>query len=124
MIIVNILDFFFIKFYFSFSDLKHTNSVFPLNQITYLPCDCDAGYGLINDNDTNITCVKCKPGQFSSGGEILSDFKNWNESSGVPGLVYRAYSYCSDFLSGKQCKSWSVGGILLILLNLHILCYN
>ncbi|XP_012558711.1 endosome/lysosome-associated apoptosis and autophagy regulator family member 2 [Hydra vulgaris] len=91
-------------------DLKHSDSITPPKPINDLLCNCDAGYGQTSNAVVNITCVKCKPGQFNHGGEILSDFTNWSDSSGKLGLTYRAYSYCSDFLSKKQCESWGAGG--------------
>lgn len=115
-LIIRIINVLFLTFTVSiniilyFSNLKSNNSIAfpPMN--TDLPCECKPGYGEKQLEAGKIECTKCTKGQFSHGGELIDNWKNWNGTNGVPGSGYTAYPYCSDFLTGKDCESWKPGG--------------
>ena len=76
------------------------------------PCECDPGFELTKKSDTGMQCTKCKPGHYNSGGEVISNFSNWNgtSSKGIPGSGYKMYLYCNEFLSSTKCNPWRPGG--------------
>lgn len=84
-------------------DLNASGSIsYPL-PVQNLTCHCEPGSGFVGTNSTE--CAQCPAGYYSHGGELLSDWRNWNRS-GTPGLDYSMDTYCSDFLSGKSCNAW------------------